>query len=121
MGKAFLVATRLWAPLSALLGQGALTQARRALAPASSAPTEARPATLGRALTPPAHESPADAALSGPLALPIASRPRPLKVVRVRDLCGGTQHAGRLVISGRMADVCAELERLASAHPGLLH
>jgi hypothetical protein len=38
---------------------------------------------------------------------------RPLRVVRVvegRTSCTG---AGRMVISGRMADVCAELDRLA--------
>ncbi len=46
---------------------------------------------------------------------PIRSMPlqRPLRVVRVvegRPLRAG---AGRMVISGRMADVCAELDRLA--------
>ena len=46
---------------------------------------------------------------------PIRSAPlqRPLRVVRVvddRQACAG---AGRMVISGRMADVCAELDRLA--------
>ncbi len=45
---------------------------------------------------------------------PIRSAPlqRPLRVVRVvdgRHACAG---AGRMVISGRMADVCAELDRL---------
>lgn len=46
---------------------------------------------------------------------------RPLKVLRIREQRQSKHHAGRLVISGRMADVCAELERLANAHPGLLH
>ena len=36
--------------------------------------------------------------------------PRPLRVVRSAP--------GRLVISGRMADVCAELERLAALEDG---
>jgi hypothetical protein len=36
---------------------------------------------------------------------------RPLRVVRVLD--GRHARAGRMVISGRMADVCAELDRLA--------
>ncbi len=35
----------------------------------------------------------------------------PLRVIRVKD--GSPQIAGRMVISGRMADVCAELDRLA--------
>jgi hypothetical protein len=39
---------------------------------------------------------------------------RPLRVVRVVDGSALSQHAGRMVISGRMADVCAELDRLAA-------
>ena len=53
-----------------------------------------------------------------PAALPDTSELRrstrlPLRVLRVVD---GTprQCAGRMVISGRMADVCAELDRLAA-------
>jgi hypothetical protein len=38
---------------------------------------------------------------------------RPLRVVRVLDACPAHSGAGRMVISGRMADVCAELDRLA--------
>jgi hypothetical protein len=38
---------------------------------------------------------------------------RPLRVVRVLDTCTAHAGAGRMVISGRMADVCAELDRLA--------
>jgi hypothetical protein len=38
--------------------------------------------------------------------------PRPLRVIRVKD--DSPQMAGRMVISGRMADVCAELDRLAA-------
>jgi hypothetical protein len=36
----------------------------------------------------------------------------PLRVVRVKEV--NPQMAGRMVISGRMADVCAELDRLAA-------
>ncbi len=36
----------------------------------------------------------------------------PLRVIRVKDT--NPQLAGRMVISGRMADVCAELDRLAA-------
>ena len=39
---------------------------------------------------------------------------RPLRVVRVVDACHAPASAGRMVISGRMADVCAELDRLAA-------
>ena len=38
--------------------------------------------------------------------------PLPLRVIRVKD--GSPQMAGRMVISGRMADVCDELDRLAA-------
>ena len=39
--------------------------------------------------------------------------PSRLKVVRVFDAAVGPACAGRMVISGRMSDVCAELERMA--------
>ena len=39
---------------------------------------------------------------------------RPLRVVRVMDGGHVPASAGRMVISGRMADVCAELDRLAA-------
>ncbi|MBK8070960.1 MAG: hypothetical protein IPK34_02610 [Ramlibacter sp.] len=44
---------------------------------------------------------------------------RPLRVLRVRDTGSRRCQAGRLVISGRMADVCAELDRLAAAEAAL--
>lgn len=38
---------------------------------------------------------------------------KPLRVVRVaEDGPVSTSHAGRMVMSGRMADICAELDRL---------
>ncbi len=45
---------------------------------------------------------------------------RPLRVIRTVDAQQPGRHPGRVVISGRMADVCAELDRLAAleaAHP----
>ncbi|MEY4362975.1 MAG: hypothetical protein RLZZ24_327 [Pseudomonadota bacterium] len=39
-------------------------------------------------------------------------KPVPLRVARVMDESQAQQSAGRMVISGRMADVCAELDRL---------
>jgi hypothetical protein len=39
---------------------------------------------------------------------------RPLRVLRVVDGAHAPAIAGRMVISGRMADVCAELDRLAA-------
>ncbi len=40
---------------------------------------------------------------------------RPLRVLRVVEPHQSSGAAGRMVISGRMADVCAELDRLAAA------
>lgn len=39
---------------------------------------------------------------------------RPLRVVRIVETGQPRAHVGRMVISGRMADVCAELDRLAA-------
>ena len=41
-------------------------------------------------------------------------RTPPLRVVRVVEPQQARSEAGRMVISGRMADVCAELDRLAA-------
>jgi hypothetical protein len=46
-------------------------------------------------------------------ALQSTRRPLPLRVARVMEAQHNRKNAGRMVISGRMADVCAELERLA--------
>lgn len=44
-----------------------------------------------------------------------SSRPlRPLRVLRIVDTSHVAASAGRMLISGRMADVCAELDRLAA-------
>jgi hypothetical protein len=43
-----------------------------------------------------------------------ASAKPALRVLRVSENGQRTQGAGRMVISGRMADVCAELDRLAA-------
>ena len=46
-------------------------------------------------------------------ALPSMACQRPLRVVRIAEDQRPPKHtAGRMVISGRMADVCAELDRL---------
>jgi hypothetical protein len=59
-------------------------------------------------------------------ALPVASAHgralRPLRVVRVAEPLRAPASAGRMVISGRMADVCAELDRLVALEtPGVRH
>ena len=47
-----------------------------------------------------------------PLAVPQA--PKPLRVVRLLEPSAPRSTAGRMVISGRLADVCAELDRLVA-------
>ena len=46
-------------------------------------------------------------------ALQSTRRPLPLRVARVMEAQHNRAQAGLMVISGRMADVCAELDRLA--------
>ena len=43
-----------------------------------------------------------------------ASASRPLRIVRIFEVGQTPAQVGRMVISGRMADVCAELDRLAA-------
>ena len=45
---------------------------------------------------------------------------RPLRVVRVVEAGQHRSSVGRMVISGRMADVCAELDRLAARETALV-
>jgi len=44
---------------------------------------------------------------------------KPLRVVRVFEAGQARASVGRMVISGRMADVCAELDRLAAREAAL--
>lgn len=53
-------------------------------------------------------------AWSGPTRAAVIGQQRPLRVVRVMDGRHACSYAGRMVISGRLADVCAELDRLAA-------
>ncbi len=44
---------------------------------------------------------------------------RPVRIIRVLEASQAPAQAGRMVISGRMADVCAELDRLAAREAAL--
>ena len=48
------------------------------------------------------------------LVAPPARHSRPLRIVRIVEPSRAAADAGRIRISGRMADVCAELDRLAA-------
>lgn len=69
----------------------------------------ALPGLLARRTAPPPHPT-AQAARER------SARPaqKPLRVVRVLEPSAPRSTAGRMVISGRLADVCAELDRLAA-------
>ncbi|WP_394788560.1 hypothetical protein [Rhodoferax sp.] len=79
------------------------------------APLAARPATAwapGCNNRP--NPAPAWTARPGCSTPPPAAPRRPVRVLRVIDTPQSTASAGRMRISGRMADVCAELDRLAA-------
>jgi len=50
---------------------------------------------------------------------PQAASHKPLRIVRILDADHAPANVGRMVISGRMADVCAELDRLAAREAAL--
>jgi hypothetical protein len=84
--------------------------------PAQPAPVHARsafsPATAYRASAQPHNRLKLSPTSSVPNSKHIASVQR-LKIVRQFEPGANRSCAGRLVISGRMSDVCAELDRMA--------
>ena len=77
-----------------------------ALTPAAAPAGPQRPPVgASRAATPPQPQ---------PVPRQVQQPQRPLRVVQVLDRGQSRQSAGRMVICGRMADVCAELDRLAA-------
>lgn len=108
MGITLLTFSGLFAPLQQLAGWFAdspVSSPQPTLARVAQSPSLLRAGSCGRPSWRPAVRS-------APLAR------RPLRVVRVVDGCTTTAGAGRMVISGRMADVCAELDRLAESEAG---
>ncbi|MDO8277812.1 MAG: hypothetical protein Q8K31_05985 [Burkholderiaceae bacterium] len=109
MGIAVLTMSALFAPLQSLVGWFVSPAGRAHGQRPSSRAAYARPAWVRAS----AHGSQQNRA-----ALPVSPQAlsRPLRVLRVLDPSQTTAGAaGRLVISGRMSDVCAELDRLASS------
>lgn len=77
--------------------------------------TPARPVALAATTTPLPAAARSPWAPSTPVRrVSPARHPSALRVVRVCEAHDGPHHTGRMVISGRMADVCAELDRLAA-------
>ena len=56
---------------------------------------------------------------SAPTALKSGTPRKPLRIIRVLESDHVPSNVGRMVISGRMADVCAELDRLADREQAL--
>ncbi|NVO07170.1 MAG: hypothetical protein HXX19_15190 [Rhodoferax sp.] len=84
--------------------------------PVAASPLRVRSAAL------PATHAPRMASLrdSGATASrPVAGKTMPLRVLRVVESGQPRSSTGRLVISGRMADVCAELDRLVEREAAL--
>ena len=104
MGIALLAIVDLWMPLQSLASR--LLPARRPRRrDAGSASAGLRYVAVRPACTARVHGA----------ATPEAAPVRPLRVIRVVDgPQGGKRSTNRMVISGRMADVCAELDRLAA-------
>jgi hypothetical protein len=102
MGIALLALVDLFSPLQALASR--LMPARRPVADhtAGLRYVAVRP---GRGSRAPSPESANDATCASP---------RPLRIVRTVDAQQRGRDHGRLVLSGRLADVCAELDRLAA-------
>jgi len=123
MGKSFTSST--WgAPIQLIdswLAPPALIQAPRPVSRVVQLFTRAgwlnRPAANSAGAAPERKPAPANI-----IALP-ASRSGAVRIVRTRDAQPGARTDARLVISGRIGDVCAELDRLAQlekrqAQPG---
>ncbi|MFE8645689.1 hypothetical protein ACFX58_11450 [Sphingomonas sp. NCPPB 2930] len=113
MGFAAIAQAGIFAPLSSWMSRRAWDRQpahRSAAAPAAPVPP-LRLVPRGQVGT----NAGAASVTTAPTGALLASteRPTPLRIVRIVEGRQSAQYAGRMVISGRMADVCAELERLA--------
>lgn len=107
MNIALFAAPGIWAPLQGLL---------RWLTPGTPPTRVRQPPTIGKPHATAVNSIAANAhAVRQSSAIPsrMAQR-RPLRIVRIMEAGQTPAQVGRMVISGRMADVCAELDRLAA-------
>lgn len=105
MGIALLTLSGLFQGFSALQRKAAT------LSLTGTAPARTHPARAQRMVRPSGSRP---AILPRPVSPVCTPRPAALRVVRVCDTHSPSGEMGRLVISGRMADVCAELDRLVA-------
>ena len=105
MGIALLALVDLLSPLQSL--------ANRWMPSRTSSPDGT--AALRRATARPVRGPRAGAVVEADRAPPhVVAAPRPLRIVRTVDAQRRGGATGRLVLSGRLVDVCAELDRLAA-------
>lgn len=108
MNLTLLVHSGIWKPLESLV-RWCLTRPSSADSTASASP--------GQQCNAP--KSVAPHVLLTRATSPIFVGQKPLRVVRVVEVGQTRASVGRMVISGRMADVCAELDRLAAREAAL--
>ncbi len=106
MNIAFFAEPRTWAPL-----QGLLRWLAPAVAPLGQNASQPRIAPPARVDTLPACQRRLNRSETAPSRL---VQRRPLRIVRIMEAGQAPAQVGRMVISGRLADVCAELDRLAA-------
>jgi hypothetical protein len=94
MNSAWSATYALWSPLHKLLRRLSTTSPQRPAASPTAMPCGNVTAAIVRSSRPVQHP--------------------PLRVLRVLEAGQPRSQVGRMVISGRMADVCAELDRLAA-------
>ncbi len=110
MGIALLTFVDLWMPLQSLASRWLPAR------PALRRDDDLCASELRYVAVRPSCTARGDSGQNAVTAAAVAQAPsRPLRVVRVVDRQqGGARNSNRVVISGRMADVCAELDRLAA-------
>jgi len=107
MNIASFAAPGIWAPLQGLLRW--LTPGSSTTSRPPSTPIAKSPATALHSIAFRSHST----GRCGTHSFRTVQR-RPLRVVRIMEAGQAPSQVGRMVISGRMADVCAELDRLAA-------
>ncbi len=110
MGIAMFTVSSLFAPLQGFIGWFMPASPQAHDKHAQAKPAQASPRANANTKTQIQHGSTERMRASG---RPSCAH-RPLRVLRVVEANHVPASAGRMVISGRMADVCAELDRLAA-------
>lgn len=114
--------TPLFSPINALAAWLAQPASTKPLVPPANAPLAHQRLTLPFARTSSLHGKQAVGRVSSFKSAAFESRDPAvarLRIVREQDTAMSPACAGRMTISGRMADVCAELDRMAQREAAL--